>query len=161
MTIIRADAAYPRWPEVLALLQGAFAYMTPLMGHPPGVDSLTASDLADRAEQGIAWIIEENDASIACLFARRSRDLPGALFVNLLAVAEHARGRRLAGQLMAAAEAEARTRGFNALTLDTGSALAELRAIYLRWGFTETADDGEVVTFVKPLASLSRKGKDA
>ena len=161
MTFIRADAAYTGWPEVLALLQRAFAYMTPLMGHPPGVEFMKASHLADRAKHGAAWVIRENGAPIACLFARPSRDVPGALFVNLLAVAECARGKGLAGQLMAAAEAEARAGGFTALTLDTGSALADLRAAYLRWGFTETADDGQVVTFVKPLASLPRKGEDA
>ncbi|MDJ0629242.1 MAG: GNAT family N-acetyltransferase [Rhodobacter sp.] len=156
--ILRRAGPDEDWAALLALLQQSFAYMTPLMGYRPRVATMTPQDIADRAAAGTAWIAEADGALVACLFARPSRDIPDALFLHMLAVAEPARGQGLARRLMALAEAEACAQGIPQLTLDTGTALTDLCATYLRWGFHVTADDGETVTFVKSLAPTALEG---
>ncbi len=138
------------WEKVLRLVQDAFAYMEPIMGFPPRTTSMTPETLADRAAAGTAWVINPDDP-IACLFMRPSNDIPGALFLSMLAVRADHQGTGLAAELLQRAEDEARALGFSQLTLDTGSALTDLRRRYVRWGWTETRDDGEIVTFIKSL----------
>lgn len=150
------DKNHGDWPALLEFLQQNFAYMTPIMGHPPRVDSMSPGDLALRAASGAAFVAGPDETPVACLFVRPSRDLPGAAFLHMLAVEPKARGTGLAQRLVHRAEAYARRHGFTALTLDTGSALVELRALYRHWGFAETVDDGETVRFMRPLPSLRK-----
>ena len=89
---------------------------------------------------------------VACLFTRPSRDMPDALYLGWLAVADRYRGRRLTRQLIGAAEAEARTAGCKALTMDTGLALTDLHRLFGHLGFDRARTHGEIVTFRKDLA---------
>ena len=150
-TLLTADAAYPRWDAVAALIRGSFAYMTPLLGHAPRAAGLTAQDLANAAATGTAFVIEDRGAPVACLFTRPSRDIAHALYCGWLATAEAHRGRGLARRLFAAAEARAITQGLSALTLDTGTALTDLHTTFAHLGFYPAATTGDVVTFLKPL----------
>lgn len=143
------DAAI--WQDVLMLLRHAFAYMEPLQGFPPRVIALTPADIAARAAGGAAWGVFSGQQVVACLFTRASRDVPDALFLSMLATDQSVRGQGLAGRLLAAAEAHARGLGISTITLDTGSALTDLRRRYRAWGFTEIMDDGNDVRFIKEL----------
>ncbi len=62
------------------------------------------------------------------------------------------RGKGLAQALMAAAEQEARARGYAALTLDTGRAITDLHRFFRTAGFADVPGQGEIITFRKPLA---------
>ena len=142
---------YPRWPEVAELIRDAFAYMTPLLGHPPRAAALTAADLSQATATGTAYLIEDDDRPVACVFTRPSRDVPQALYIGWLAVAERMRGQGLAAKLIDAARVQARQNGYTALTLDTGRPLTRLHGIFEGMGFVMQAGDDEVVTFIRPL----------
>ena len=157
--IRRALPDYPHWPALLEIVKDAFAYMEHVTGAPPRAKAFTPEDLAQRAALGAAWVVEANGPQ-GCLFARPSRDLPDALFLHLLALAPAYRGQGLAGRLVQKAEAEARAQGYRRITLDTGSGLTELRQTYQRWGWTEIADTGEDVTFVRDLPPLTKETSD-
>lgn len=147
---------YAKWPEVAALIHRAFAYMEPILGHKPAAATVTVERLAQGAEMGSAYIIEDAGTPIACLFTRPSRDFPDALFVGGLAVDASYRGQGLAQKMMAEAEREAQQDGYAALTLDTGRPLTDLHAFFRRAGFEalpgDGDGDGDVISFRKPLA---------
>lgn len=147
---------YPHWPEVLEIVQDAFAYMERHTRTPPRVQAITPEELARRAALGAAWVVEANGPQ-GCLFVRPSRDLPDAMFLQLLALSPAYRGQGLAGALVQRAEAEARAQGYRRITLDTGSQLTDLRQKYQRWGWTEIADTGDDVTFVRDLPPLTEE----
>ncbi|MEM9012020.1 MAG: GNAT family N-acetyltransferase [Pseudomonadota bacterium] len=159
MTPVQAQPDYPHWPAVAALIHRAFAYMEPRLGHPARAMALDAAALSRRAGEGAAFVIEAEGTPIACLFTRHSRDLPGALYIGTLAVAESHRGQGLARHLIATAEEEARQHGFRALTLDTGRPLTELLALFTRLGFETLPGSGETVTMRKVLGETPREAR--
>ncbi len=154
MKIAEISEGYDRWREVLALLHQSFAYMEDRLRHPAKATLLREEDLRAAAQRGTALIIEEEGQPIACLFCRPSRDIPDALYLGWLAVAETHRGAGLARALVAHAENRARSDGFAALTLDTGRALDEVQAVFTRLGFVETENpnaEADIITMIKPL----------
>ena len=152
MNPFAAPADYPRWPEVVALIHRSFAYMEPILGHKPNAAKVTVERLILGTEIGTAHLIEDNGTPVACLFTRPSRDYPDALYLGGLAVDAGQRGKGLAHALFARAEAEAREKGYSALTLDTGRPLTDLHRYFERQGFAMLPCDGEVVSFRKDLA---------
>lgn len=90
------------------------------------------------------WTAREDGALLAC---GALKELPpaedGAREGELksMRTAAAARGRGIAGQLLATIVDEARSRGFSRLCLETGSEdyFAAARRLYLRHGFTECA----------------------
>ncbi len=126
--------------------------MTPILGQPVNAMKVTPEDLAARARQGAAWLVEMDARPIACLFTRPSRDYPDAIYLGGLAVDAEYRGCGLAGKLVATAEQEARQEGHAALTLDTGRALVELHQLFERLGFEKQAEHDAVIIFRKPVA---------
>lgn len=151
MTPFRPRPDYPHWPEVVALIRTEFAYMEPLLGHPARATLVTTDQLAEAANTGTAWLIEDGGQPVACAFTRPSRDIEGALYVGWLAVAGSHRGKGLARLLIAEAEAEARANGTRTLTLDTGRAITDLHRFFRSLGFTERPGTGENITFCKVL----------
>jgi len=133
--------------DILALLRSAFA---DIPASPTGL--LTLDDLARKCAEGPAWVVERDGAPVACLFARPSREVPGALYIGSLAVAEAARGAGLARTLMEAAAEAARTGGHWALTLDTGAGLDHLHRMFGHLGFCIVSRTVEVVTMLRPLS---------
>ncbi len=152
MTVFRAPPHYPRWPAVAALIHRSFAYMTPLLGHPAQAMKLTPEDLEAAAGRDAAWLVEQAETPIACLFTRPSRDFGDALYLGWLSVESAHRGSGLVRALMNAAEQEARRQGCSHLTLDTGRELVELHRLFQHLGFRKQATDGAVICFRKPVA---------
>ncbi len=142
------------WEAVRQLVAVAFAYMEPRLGHPSRAAQSTASDLAKEAREGTCWLIVDDATPVACLFTRPSRDHKSALYLGKLAVAEAARGKGLARQLIDAAINDARATGYTALTLDTGDVFQDLHAVFARLGFgppRPRAGEPGVVTLMRPL----------
>ena len=125
--------------------------MTPLLGRPAAAMGVTPDRLAAAANPDTALIVEDCEKPVACLFTRPSRDISGALYLGWLAVAQTHRRRGLALALVKAAEDEARSRNFAALTLDTGCELASLQALFLGMGFQQHSNDGTIIRFCKPI----------
>lgn len=140
------------WPAIQSLIHEAFAYMTPLLGHPANAMKVTPETLAGAREQGAVFLIKDSGRPIASLFTRPSRDFADALYLGGLAVGAGYRGQGLARQLIAAAEDRARADGYAALTLDTGRVLTDLHAFFGRCGFALEPGEGEVISFRKLLA---------
>lgn len=134
MTPERATAASD-WDAVRNLIGAAFAYMEPRLGHPSRAVKDSPVDLERAAADGTCWLIIETGVPVACLFTRSSRDDPTALYIGKLAVADAARGRGFARELVEAAAKEARMLGFRSLTLDTGAVFPELHDTFARLGF--------------------------
>ncbi|MDJ0826236.1 MAG: GNAT family N-acetyltransferase [Rhodobacter sp.] len=160
MRLTRADVNTD-WPAVRQLLQDAFAYMERRLGHPARAAQVSAGDLATEANTGTVFLIFDGTRPVACLFCRRSRDHPDALYLGKLAVAASHRGRGLARDLVEAATQTAEAQGFSALTLDTGTAFPELLSLFQTLGFGPPAPregDPGVVTMMRPLASQEGGG---
>lgn len=151
MTPFRAPIDYAHWDRVALLIHDAFAYMEPVLGHPAKAASVTPFQLAETARDGSAWIVEDLDRPVACLFTRRSRDFADALYLGWLAVDGSMRGRGLAKTLILTAQTEARAAGYSILTLDTGRALSELQVFFRKLGFVNVPGDGPIVSFTKPI----------
>lgn len=119
------------WPPILALLQGAFAYMDGRIDPPSSLRDLTAEALMRQAQVGEIWVI---GAPVACVFLTPK---PGALYVGKLAVADTCRGQGLARRLIDLAEARAREMGLPALELQVRVELVENQAAFVAMGFVE------------------------
>ncbi|MEM1162796.1 MAG: GNAT family N-acetyltransferase [Pseudomonadota bacterium] len=151
MTPFPVEGEYERWQAVVALIHRSFAYMEPLLGHPAAAMDVTSERLAEAAAKGSAFLVEDAEVPIGCLFTRPSRDIAEALYLGWLAVDERHRGAGLARRLIDAAEAEARAKNYTFLTLDTGRALVGLVTYFERLGFVALPGDGAVVTFRKEI----------
>lgn len=154
MQLIRADAEHSDWDAIHRLIHRSFAYMERRLGHPPHALSTSAAQLAQEARTGTVFLMTDDNTPVACLFCRTSLDHPDALYLGKLAVATEYRGVGLARQLVDAAVAEARDRGFVALTLDTGEELSELHRVFQRLGFDPPrprSGEAGVVTMMRQL----------
>lgn len=96
----------------------------------------------------------------AVIFYRRN--LQSARLYSI-AVRDHARGTGLGGMLLAAAEADARTRGCTAMRLEVGVGNPSAIALYERRGFRRLArlpafyEDGtDAWRYAKPLTTVTR-----
>jgi len=138
----------PALEAVLRLVRDAFADL-------PEAPSarLRLADLQHMAGEGYGLVIEQRSAPVACVFLRPSRDVDAALYMGSLAVAKAAQGRGLARRLIEAAAGIGRTKGYRALTLNTGARLAARRQLFTSAGFTVTAEAAGVVQLQRPLAA--------
>ena len=151
MTPFVAPPDYSNWSDVADLIHRSFAYMEPLLGHPARATSVWAEQLAEASSVGTAYLVEQHGIPVACLFTRPSRDFQDALYLGWLAVDERYRGKELAKVLIATAETEARSKGYAAMTLDTGRAITELHTVFRSLGCEEVPGTGDIITFRKPL----------
>tara|TARA_R100000322_G_scaffold18993_1_gene12096 strand:- start:34221 stop:35126 length:906 start_codon:yes stop_codon:yes gene_type:complete len=139
------DAALP---AVLTLIHDAFADVP----DSPAA-TLTPAGLADKIAQGPALVVEQNGAPVACVFARPSRDVPGALYFGTLAVASTARRHGLARRLVEALDTHAKTEGFSGLTLETWAGHDHLIRLYDALGFDLSPGTGETVIMTRLFGS--------
>ena len=133
----RITPDYANWQAVLRLILDAFAFMEARIDPPSSAHRLTVADIAAQAEFGAVWVVEDGTTPIACLFAKPQGD---ALYISKLVVAASHRGHGHARHLIAAAQAEARTRNLTRLELQTRIELTENHATFARLGFVKTAE---------------------
>ncbi|OWV68747.1 acetyltransferase [Rhizobium sp. R339] len=137
MTIIRLDASFTRWDELLALILTAFASMNGRIDPPSSALSLTAESLAAKAEAEIGHVAIDDGRLTGCLFLRPEA---GCLYVGKLAVLPSAQGRGLGRRLLDIAEETAAALGLPVLRLETRIELTDNHAVFAAWGFSRTAE---------------------
>lgn len=145
----------PALHAVMALILTSFAYMEGRIDPPSSMHRLTEAEIARQASEAEVWVIEEDGRVVACVFLT---PLDGALYLGKLAVAVTHRGRGLARDLVALAEARARALGLRAVELHSRVELTENHSAFAALGFQvagETAHPGfdhpTSLTFVKPV----------
>lgn len=144
------------WPELLALLQQAFAFMDGRIDPPSSLQRLDAEGLRQKAQTETLIVATQGGRLLGCAFA----DLrPGRVYVGKLAVRAEARGQGLARRLLAEAEALARQQGRPVLELQTRVELHENLRSFAALGFRETErtahagfDRPTSVTLQRPVA---------
>ncbi len=150
-----APTNFDAWPDLLALLQHSFAYMTPRIDPPSSLDQLDADQLRRKAGNETLIIATEGNRLVGCAFAAVRAD---CVYVGKVAVAECARRQGLARRLMAMAEQVARDHQQPFLELQTRIELVENQATFSALGFVavaETAHPGYTrttsITLRKPV----------
>ena len=123
--------------QVLALIQSEFAYMEARIDPPSSMHRLDVDAIRAQAEAGEVWVIEEDDAPVACVFLTEK---PGVLYLGKLAVLARMRGRGLARRLVEVAADRARARGLDVVELQTRVELVENHATFARFGFVKTGE---------------------
>ena len=79
------------WNALLTLIRNAFAYMDSRIDPPSSMHRLTPDSMAQQAETGEIWVIEDKGRPIACIFLTPREH---TLYIGKLAVADsryHAR----------------------------------------------------------------------
>lgn len=149
----RLDPTAAEMDAVHGLLVAGFAGMEGQIDPPSSIHHTGVAELRRMAAAGPAWVL--GDPPVACVFGERRGD---RLYLGKLAVAQPCRGRGLARQLIAAAEAHARAADLAALELRTRVELVDNHATFARLGFRctgQTAHPGydrpTSLTFTKSL----------
>jgi ribosomal protein S18 acetylase RimI-like enzyme len=131
MTPHRATDPYD-WAALLTLIRAAFSGMEGRIDPPSSMHGLTERSIAEQARSGEIWVI--GTPPVACVFLTPK---PGALYIGKLAVAEAARGRGHARQLIRTAALRAEVLGLPALELQTRIELTENHATFRALGFRQ------------------------
>jgi GNAT superfamily N-acetyltransferase len=137
-----APADFADWEAVRRLILAAFAGMAGRIDPPSSALRLTHAAMAADAAQGALLLAEQAGVLVGCGFVRPRGD---ALYIGKLAVRPDRQGSGIGQALMAAARAEARSRGLAILELKTRIELTENHAAFARMGFVkigETAHPG-------------------
>ncbi|OOG74462.1 GNAT family N-acetyltransferase [Sinorhizobium sp. A49] len=153
MHIIRIDAAFNRYEELLALILNAFSYMDGRIDPPSSAHVLTIEGLKQKASAEIGLIALDGAALAGCIFCKPEID---CLYVGKLAVAEGYRGKGVGRLLLAGAEDTARNRNLSALRLQTRIELTENHRTFAAWGFVETGRTAHP-GFTRPTTIEMRK----
>ena len=128
----RATAPYD-WQALLDLIQAEFAFMDGRIDPPSSMHRLTASDIAQQAQDEEIWVI--GAPPVACIFLTRKGT---RLYLGKLAVAADHRRSGLARALVGLAEERARALGLSELELQVRVELDENQRAFAAMGFTET-----------------------
>ena len=123
------EADLPALPSLLAQL-----------GYPMAAEEAARRLAAVLAAPGHAVLVAVRDGAVLGLmhlFLRPALEKPPEVVVQALVVEAGLRGSGLGGQLLRAAEDWARTRGLDAITLDTGAANTGARALYAAVGYQD------------------------
>jgi putative acetyltransferase len=126
----------PRNPEVLELLERHHAHSRATT--PP--EDIHALDAEGLAEASVTFYVCRENGSVLGTAALKELDAAHGE-VKSMHTLEEARGRGVATALLGHVIAEARRRGYERLSLETGAmdAFAPARALYIKAGFTPCA----------------------
>lgn len=153
LVVRRAPADFAAWGAVRELILAAFAYMDGRIDPPSSALRLTPESMAADAAKGALLLAEQDGALVGCVFCRAQDD---ALYVGKLAVRPGLQGGGIGRALMAAAEAEARTRGLPFMELQTRIELIENHATFAKLGFVKTGEDAHA-GYDRPTSITMRK----
>lgn len=134
---IRRAGAGEDWAAIHLLVAAAFAGMEGRIDPPSSIHRWTPGMFRTEAMAGAAFLAEDADALVGCVFAHVEGD---ALYLGKLAVAAPARGRGIARALIDAAAREAASRGLGRLRLQTRIELVENHAAFAAMGFGRTGE---------------------
>ncbi len=129
----RIEPNDPDLPDILSLIQTAFAYMDGRIDPPSSMYQLTLETLSKQAEAAEIWTIGWPPK--ACVFLTPKAE---CLYLGKLAVASDTRGQGLARRLIALAEDRARALRLPRIDLQTRIELTENHSTFYALGFHET-----------------------
>ncbi len=144
---------FDRWDELLALIQGSFAYMDGRIDPPSSAHRLTPESLREKAADEVLLIATAGGQIAGCVFAA---ERPDCFYIGKLAIAPRLQRAGLGRRLVEAVEALARSADKTALELQTRVELTSNHAAFARMGFVETgrsAHEG----FDRPTSITMRK----
>jgi GNAT superfamily N-acetyltransferase len=153
MRIVTSPTQFTDWASLLELLQGAFAHMDSRIDPPSSLHRMGIEELRSKAQRESLILATDGSELVGCAFAAVRQD---CVYVSKLAVVEHARGRGVARQIMAAAESLARDNGRPAVEIQTRVELVENHETFAALGFArvgETAHAG----YSRPTSITMRK----
>jgi len=123
--IIEAEA-------VRDVVHAAYRHYIARIGKPPGP---MLDDYTKRIEDGQAWVMDDARRIAGVLVLEQG---PHGFLLDNIAVLPECQGKGFGRALIEFAEAEARRRGFGAISLYTHELMRENIALYRRIGFVET-----------------------
>jgi len=138
-------------PNLLELVQRAFAFMESLINPPSSMQSLTVEKIKSACSFGEVWTIGE--LPDACVFLKVRGDY---LYISKLAVNEIMRGKGLARKLVDLAEHRAKSMGLSGLELETRVELTENHDTFQCLGFVKSGE-GSHDGFVRTTFIVMRK----
>ena len=157
LSVFVAPADFADWAALLALLRESFAYMAARIDPPSSLQKMGIAELRAKAKGESLIVAGDETGLVGCAFAAIEAD---CVYVGKLAVAERARGRGIARQIIGVAEALAGDNGRQCLELRTRIELVENHRAFAALGFEkvgETAHPGydrpTSITMRKPLAA--------
>ena len=153
LEVAPADPAQDDWPDLLALILRAFAFMEGRIDPPSSALRLTPEQLQSDAQSGTLYLARQDGVLVGCLLCRPRGQ---ALYLSKFAVDPDRQGEGIGRALLAAAEAEARRRDTPVLELQTRIELGENHAAFAALGFQrvgETAHPG----FDRPTSLVLQK----
>ncbi|MBC7311549.1 MAG: GNAT family N-acetyltransferase [Rhizobium sp.] len=136
--IVRIDADFDRYEEVLDVILAAFAFMDGRIDPPSSAHRLTPAALRQKAAQEIAFAAVDNGRLLGCVFLKPEE---AALYIGKLAVHPAAQGQGIGRLLLARAEETARELGLSSLRLEARVELTENHRLFAAWGFAKTAEN--------------------
>jgi N-acetylglutamate synthase-like GNAT family acetyltransferase len=137
MRISVSPTDFSAWHDLLALLQAAFAYMESRIDPPSSLNEMEIEDLRAKAKQETLIVAMEGTEIIGCAFAAIRGD---CVYVGKVAVANSARRKGVARELIAAAEGVARQNQRRFLELQTRVELIENYQTFAALGFEKVAE---------------------
>lgn len=137
--ITRIGEDFDRWQDLLALIMASFAYMDGVIDPPSSAHRLTPENLAEKARVEVAFVVQDDDELLGCLFCRP--EPPASLYVGKLCVSPKAQGKGIGKLLLQQAEMLARELALPALRLETRIELLANHAKFTGWGFVKTAEN--------------------
>jgi GNAT superfamily N-acetyltransferase len=137
LTIVRLDAEFGRWPELLDLILAAFAFMDGRIAPPSSAHALTAAGLAEKASEELGFAVLEDTRLFGCMFLRPEAD---CLYIGKLAVAPNSQGRGIGRTLLDHAHREAERLRLPMLRLETRIELVENHRLFESWGFRRSRE---------------------
>lgn len=153
MRISVSPSDFNGWSDLLALLQRAFAYMESRIDPPSSLNHMGAEDLRSKAKDETMIVATDGAELIGCAFVALRDD---CVYVSKVAVADTARRKGVARELMVAAERVARLNQREFLELQTRIELVENHRTFAALGFekvAETAHPG----YSRPTSITMRK----
>ncbi len=136
--ILRIDAGFDRYKELLDVVLAAFAFMDGRIDPPSSAHRLTPAALGEKAAQEIAFAAMDKGRLVGCVFLKPEET---SLYIGKLAVHPSVQGKGIGRLLLARAEATARELGLSSLRLETRVELTENHRLFAARGFGKTAEN--------------------
>jgi predicted N-acetyltransferase YhbS len=144
---------FVRWPELVALIHEAFAYMDGIVDPPASGLRVTAAELEAKARAETCLVALDGARIIGCAFLAERDD---HLYLGKLAVARDRQRHGIGRLLVAAAEERARAAGKPAIELQTRIELTGNHTAFGRMGFVRTGETAHP-GFDRPTSVTMRK----
>jgi GNAT superfamily N-acetyltransferase len=137
MRISVSPEDFNAWSDLMALLHGAFAYMASRIDPPSSLTRMGVDDLRGKAQEENLIVAFEGTELVGCAFAALRDD---CVYVGKIAVAESARRKGIAREMMATAVGVAHRNRRPFLELQTRVELVENQQTFAALGFEKAAE---------------------